>query len=230
MTPKPSDVESLRAFFHEHPELTTYELAKVAGRSASTIRNWKRKCGIESDQTGWGSKRDSIPFINKPKKEKREVERVTDPNIWDNEAWFKQQYEKNSYGIPTISRIIGRSIALVKGRLEKYQVRVRSHAESVKSKNPCFDKDWLDEHYNRKRWSLTRCAQEAGVVPYTIYNWLVSFDFEIRDIYEAMSGDNNPFHGRTHSKETKEKIRQRILELRKSSGNGSANKEAGKRS
>lgn len=228
MKPDPANTSTLKKFFNENPELTTYELASLANRSASTIRNWKRKCGIKAGQAGWGSKREEIPFTRQPEYKKKEIERVDDPTDWDNEAWFRQQYEGNGYGIPTVARMIGRSIALVKGRLEKYGIQTRSHAEAVKSKNPCYKKEWLEDRYIKQRWSLAKCAEEAGVVPYTIYNWLIGFNFEIRDIYEAMAGDRNPFHGRTHSEETKERIRQKILAIRNNvSGNGSEKEKVG---
>ena len=229
MKPNPSDISSLKKFFSDNQEMTTYELARLANRSASTIRNWKRKCDIKAAETKWGSNRESTPFINKPAYKKRKIDLVRDPEIWDNEDWFRQQYEDKRFGIPIISRMINRSIPLVRGRLKKYGIETRTHHDSVKSTNTCCNKDWLEEYYIKKGWPIAKCAQEAGVVPYTIYNWLIKFQFEIRDIYEAMAGERNPFHGRKHSEETKNKIRQKIVSLREISGNGSPHKKVSKR-
>jgi transposase len=221
----PSDTNSIKKFFEENPYLSTYELAVRAGKSPSTIRNWKRKCGIILKDS---------PFKTKREYKKRDVGTVDDAAVWDNEAWFREKYEDERLGIPTIARMIGRSVSLVAGRLIKYDISTRPHSDAVKSVNPACSEEWLYYHYATKElyteWcnknarqvdldggkthSLAKCAELAGVVPYTIYNWLVRFRIPMRDISEAMTGENNPFYGRKHSDATKARIRDAYWKTR----------------
>jgi hypothetical protein len=215
----PNDIDALKKFFEENPYLSTYELAMVAGKSPSTIRNWKRKCGLELKQS---------PFPKGREYSRREVEIVQDQGIWDIKEWFSQKYTVEGYGIPTIAKMIGKSVSLVAARLKKYDIATRPHSEAVRSSNEYCNEEWLYSHYairdqyvewctrnakpvsqdGGKALSLAKCAKIAGVVPYTIYNWLVHFKIPMRDINEAMAGEGNPFYGKKHSDATKQRIRE----------------------
>lgn len=219
MAVDPNDANSLKKFFDENPSLTTYELAMIVGRSPSTIRNWKRKCGIPLKES---------PFNTKRTYQKSGYTQVTNANVWDTAEWFRQKYETEGLGIPTIAKIIGKSVSLVANRLAKYDIQTRSHADAVRSDNKFCDEAWLYKHYatrdqyvewcdrnakaleadGGKSLSLTKCAELAKVVPYTIYNWLVRFKVPMRDISEAMTGKHNPFYGRKHTEATKTKIKE----------------------
>lgn len=223
----PNNIEALKKFFDTNPHLSTYELAIVAGRSPSTIRNWKRKCGIVLKES---------PFPKGREYKKRDVTIVGDKTTWDNKEWFYQRYTIENLGIPTIARMITKSVSLVAGRLKKYDIPTRPHKEAVKSANQACDEAWLYFNYatrdqyvewctknakpvdpeGGKALSLARCSKIAGVVPYTIYNWLVRFKIPMRDINEAMSGENNPFYGKKHSDVTKQKIRESYWKARSS--------------
>lgn len=215
----PNNINELKKFFEENPYLSTYELAMVAGKSPSTIRNWKRKCGLELKQS---------PFPKGREYTRREVESIQDQGIWDTKNWFNQKYAIEGFGIPTIAKIIGKSVSLVAARLKKYDIPTRPHNEAVKSSNQYCNEEWLHSHYATRDqyvdWctrnakpvssdggqalSLAKCAKIAGVVPYTIYNWLVHFKIPMRDINEAMAGEGNPFYGKKHSDVTKQRIRE----------------------
>lgn len=221
----PSNVEALKKFFESNPHLSTYELAIVAGRSPSTIRNWKRKCGITLKES---------PFPKGREYKKKEVPQVSDKLVWDTKEWFYQKYVTEGLGIPTIARMISKSVSLVAGRLKKYDVPTRPHKDAVKSNNTSCDEGWLYYNYatrdqyvdwctknakpvepeGGKALSLAKCATIAGVVPYTIYNWLVRYRIPMRDINEAMAGENNPFFGKKHSDATKQKIRESYWKAR----------------
>lgn len=225
MVVDPNNIDSLKKFFDENPSLTTYELATLVGKSPSTIRNWKRKCNIPLKESPFNTKRVYDP----PK-----LESITDSNIWDNEEWFKQKYQVEGLGIPTIAKIISKSVSLVANRLTKYDIQTRTHADAVKSDNLCCNEEWLYKYYatrnqyvewcdnnakapdaeGGKAYSLTKCAELAKVVPYTIYNWLVHFKVPMRDISEAMTGENNPFYGRKHTETTKQKIKDAYWKTR----------------
>jgi len=213
--PNPKDKEMLKLWFEQNQDLTTLELATKAGVSPSTIRNWKRSCGLELGKS---------PFDVSYKMSKKNVEKVDDPIIWDNKSWFEDQYRIKGRGIYLIARVIGRSTSLVKGRLDRYGIPLRSHSEAVKSKSPYCNKEWLELNYIELNKSLAKCAEEAGVSPYTICNWLAKFDIPIRDIHEAMAGRRNPFHGKKHSEETKRKIREAYRENRQNKGEADTEK------
>jgi transposase len=203
MKPDFSNPEKARAWFQSNNGLSTYELAMLANRSPSTIRNWKRRAGLvmkpspfPKARTAWRSK---------------VVQVIDDPSIWDNAEWFRQKYLVEGIGTPTIARMINRSIVLVVKRLKRFNIKTRPHREAVKSKSEFCNLEWLTEFYVNKKWSLKKCARVAGVVSYTIYNWLVRFKIAPRTPQEAMAGALNPFFGRKHTAQTKEKIRQAIL-------------------
>lgn len=217
----PSDIAALSVFFDKYSYYTTYELAQMVDRSPSTIRKWRKKCNRKTEK---------MPFANakKPTPPTRNIPSVSSPDIWDNKEWFEDKYYNDGYGIPTIAKIINRSVSLVVKRFERYGIQTRSYRESMASKNPCCCPQWLMENYaDREQYlewckqngkvptadggkgqTLAECAVKADVVPYTIYNWLVKFRISIRDINEAMVGKRNPFYGRKHSEETKRKIRE----------------------
>ena len=202
--PNPSDVEALRRFFEEHSDKSTYDLCRMIGRSASTIRNWRRNCGLPSKPS---------PFANmaRPVKPKEEVEALP-PEVWDNVEWFRQAYTDKKWGIPTIARQIGHGVAFVSSRLKRYNIQTRKHADSCASKNECCSEQWLMENYATKQqylewaqnkgiepsvecgrgYSIRKCARVAGVTPYTVYNWLAKFKISTRNIHDAMRGDLNP--------------------------------------
>jgi lambda repressor-like predicted transcriptional regulator len=216
--------DDVKAFFEENDHYTVYELSIKIGKSPSTIRNWRRKAGLSK----------KYPFKDRPVTKSMNLPKVDDKEVWDNEEWFKEQYEKNKLGIKAISNMISKSPRLVALRLVKYGIETRSHSEAVKSTNPCSSVEWLMYHYadrheylewakkgnielekgGGKGWSLKKCSEMAGVVPATIYNWLVRANNEghvinIRDLNESMAGEKNPFFGRKHTKETIEILREK---------------------
>jgi transposase len=202
-------IERQRAFLRQNAGLSTYDLAILSNTSASTIRNWKRRCGVASSS--------KPPFAAgaAPKKVPKVVVEVRDPAVWDNPAWFRQKYEVERIGMPTIARIIGRSPGLVCARLKRFKIHKRSLKDSMSSKSQFCNKAWLLEHYVRLGWPLKKCGAAAGgVSAWTVYNWLIRFQIAPRCLREAMAGKMNPFFGRKHTAETKERIRQSVLKLR----------------
>ena len=197
-----SSLDKIKVWLEENKDLSTYDLVLLSKKSPSTIRNWRRRFGLNLGKS---------PFPNTNQEYKRvEVEVINDPKIWDNREWFKKKYIDEELGTPTIARIVNRSVICVVGRLKKYNILMRSHKDSVKSKSPYCNYNWLNENYNIKKLGLRKCSQIADVSSYTIYNWLVKFGFEPRSPHQAMAGSMNPFHGRKHTEETKNKIREAI--------------------
>lgn len=191
-----SDVNALRAFFEKHKYYTTYELAILVDKAPSTIDKWRSRCGIST-----GKKR-----LSDTKKVQAPVT-IVPKEIWDNEEWLRNKYEIEKVGLPTIARMIDRSVTLVKRRFDRYKIATRDLRSSMASKNPMCTKQWLLDNYENGGKTLVECAEIANVSPHTISKWLAKFKMSIRDINEAMAGDRNPFWGRRHSEQTKERLR-----------------------
>jgi len=213
----------VRKYLEENAHLNPNEIAIQLGRSPATIRRWRRKAGMTK----------KYPFTRRQNFAARVLPTVTDPEVWDNEEWFKEHYEEKSYGISAIGRIIKRSPRLVTRKLNKYGIRIKSHSEAVRSANPCANEEWLVYHYgNReeylawakktgntpdegggKEWSLKKCSTVADVVIATVYGWLVRVNIEggninIRDISESVAGNKNPFYGKRHPPEILNKVKK----------------------
>ena len=198
-----TSVEYIRKWFEENKGLSTIDLAMLAHRSAGTIRAWKRRAGVKLAES---------PFIGtSPIKKPKHVTVIDDPRIWDNAEWFRKKYVDERVGTPTLARMINRSIAIIVKRLKRFGIKRRSLNEAARSTSKLCCESWLKEHYVDKGWPLAKCADAAGVVPYSIYNWLIKFGIEPRSMHQAMAGERNPFYGKKHSAQTREKIRQSIL-------------------
>lgn len=154
------------------------ELARELGVHPCTIRRWRKKTKVKSRFEP------DVSAFREYKSPSKKLPKVTDPKIWDNREWFEEYYVNRRYGILKIKEIIGRSVCLVYNRLRKYGIEI---INDIESDNSYCDEVWLREHYENKKWTLRKCAEAAGVNRYTIYNWLVKFDIEIRDNYEAQA-------------------------------------------
>jgi hypothetical protein len=94
-------------------------------------------------------------------------------------------------GRRAIAKMVGVSVTRVNYFLDKFDIKTpRTSYEG--RKNPCKNREWLEEHYIYEGWSCRRCAEEAGVSPATISNWLVKFGIKPRDYHEAACVSHNP--------------------------------------
>jgi len=177
----PSNENSLIDFFSKFKHLSNTELGVVAGRSPSTIRRWKRMCGLSS-----GNKP-----ISEPQFTKKQINEVV-PIDWDSKEWFSDQYINKKHGVLKIARILGRSRTLVLSRLDRYGIDTRSQKDSTKSSNGCKTFAWLSKYYIENKWSIEQCAKSAGVVNETIKEWLIEFGMETRTTSEALIGRKRP--------------------------------------
>lgn len=193
----PTDPDSLKEFFKKFDGLSNPELAILVNRRPDTIRDWRKKCNIPVKHD---------PFVEWRSKREKEIKTKIDcPEIWDNAEWFKEQYEDKGFGVSVISKIIRKNPKFTYYRLKKYGVKIRSPREATRSSNLCCNAEWLHYHYARReeylKWCnknkvetdeyggmalpLRQCAELAGVVPYTILNWLARFKMRIRGITES---------------------------------------------
>jgi len=164
-----SNKESLLNFFNKYNHLNNHDLAIIAGRSLTTIREWKRRCGLSV------GKKPIAPYTVFKKK------LPTPPENWDCKEWFYDMYINKKYGVGIIAQSLQRSITLVKNRLKKYGIKLRTVAESKKSKNKYCNEIWLRKYYEELGWSAKKCSEAAGVCITTIYDWLVLFKIKKRD-------------------------------------------------
>lgn len=61
---------------------------------------------------------------------------------------------------------------------------------------------WLEIKYHREGWTQAEIAEDCGVSPRTIRNYMQRFDIETRDL----RGPNHPLAGRERDEETKAAI------------------------
>lgn len=78
------------------------------------------------------------------------------------------------------------------------------------------DKTWLLDQYISQRKSADQIAREIGRDPKRVWKWLRDYGIETRprgtDYGQNFKPGQSAFKGKTHSEETKEKIRRRRLE------------------
>lgn len=174
------NIEKLKEFFEKHKYYTTYELAALTGKAPSTIQKWREKAGFKS------GKRAPTSYVL-PKCRKK-FERLP-KSMWDNAEWFHKTYN-SGYGLRPLAEMTGLNKSWVIKRLQKYGVRIKSHAEAVASKNPYRTKEWLIDTYVNQKWTLIECANVAKVSRHTICKWLAHFNLNIRDSNEASAIKN----------------------------------------
>jgi len=67
-------------------------------------------------------------------------------------------------------------------------------------------KKWLIENYDSKTISVTALSKSIKCHRRIVSGWLRYFGIRIKKRIEIQSGKNNPFYGKKHSKNTKEKM------------------------
>lgn len=165
----PNNKESLLNFFNRYNHLKNHELAVLANRSTSTIREWKRKCGLS---VGGKQLYPRVIF-------KKLV--PTPPDNWDNKEWFYDMYVNKKYGTGILAQILGLARSTIWKKLRKYNIKLRSNIDSKRSKNKYCNEEWLRKYYEEYGWSTGNCAEAAGVQSATIYDWLIRFKIKVRD-------------------------------------------------
>ncbi len=203
MLPNSTDINALRVFFEKHQFHNTYELAALTNKSPSVIEEWRNRCGMKSGK--------KPPTTVKREFKPKDYEPI-DVTVWDNKEWLMQKYTIERLGLPTVARMVKRSVTLIRKKLQRYGIPTRDLQTSMASKNPHCTKEWLVSTYVNDGWTLRECAEVADVSPHTISKWLAKFNLDIRDVNEAMAGNRNPFFGRRHSEQTKERLRRAYKE------------------
>lgn len=167
--------------------VTPRDIAVKAGIPIGTVRFWKRQ----------------LKTSDKPKAKKTITPTVL--TGWDNKDWFVDQYITKKQGIPTIQKLIGKSVGFISDKLKEYGIERRSHKESMglhkKSNRP--SREWCIEHYVNKGWSIQKCSKELKLSDDTIINILNEFNIVLRDKSQQHIGELNSFFGKSHTEETR---------------------------
>lgn len=136
-----NDEESLHRFFEDYKSLSNPELARLLGKTILTIRYWKYK------------------FEGRKWPQKKYHKAHEAPKDWDNEKWLRWIYLEEKVGINSIAKIVGRSIKIILNRFKKYNIKIRSFDDTVKSSNPCCNIFWIVEHYFERNQYITWCRE-----------------------------------------------------------------------
>lgn len=79
-----------------------------------------------------------------------------------------------------------------------------------------YDKAWLSDQYISQRKSADQIAREIGRDPKRVWEWIRDYGIETRprgtDYGQNFKPGHSAFKGKSHSEETREKIRRRRLE------------------
>lgn len=125
------------------------------------------------------------------------------PIGWDTMEWFKQKYETEGLGAPSIAKLLGKKFGFVNHRLDKYGIQRRSIKQSMAKHRTRPTAEWLRDRYSNSMWSINKCAEEFGVSYDTILDALRDYGIEERTTTEQFAGALNPFFGKEHTAETK---------------------------
>lgn len=80
-----------------------------------------------------------------------------------------------------------------------------------------YTKEWLIDEYHNKEKTANDIAREIGKDPKSVWLWLKGYGIETRPRGSNLPpitpfGEDNPFYGKHHTEETREKIRQARFE------------------
>jgi hypothetical protein len=162
--------KSLRQWFESHPYLKANDHALIAGVGLDTIGRWKRQAGLTTQKK-------SIPRpIQEPY-----VNTIKVPANWATKEWL--EHNITIFGARQIARAAGCSRSKVRKLLRRFNIRI----PKVRLRHACRTENWLREYVIRRRWSLEKCAKEAGVSKQTISRWLTGFGIHVQASRECQT-------------------------------------------
>jgi len=207
--PKKKDIKTVRTWLIENNNISTEDLARLFGLSINKIQEWKIKCDVINpidkklfkiwvrykhysvseaclilgitprsykyylNKYGVNKyKNDSDQFCKQESKE-IEYESIELPNT---KAELEDLLE--NHGLRTIAKMASVSISRVRQQIRKFNIN--NNRDKFQSTNQFNNINWLKDKYVEKEWSLRKCANEAGVSPHTIRNWLIFHNLKPR--------------------------------------------------
>lgn len=173
--PSSRDPEDLRAWFIRHQDKTVYELAEAMNYSPQHIRLLRKAFGLNKPN----------PFHDPKKREtmrRKKLEKGVIPNSIDRSKlndyeWLRTKFIDEKWTKQDVAHACGVRNIDVHNKLIEFKLLIP---------NACKNKQWLYEHYIKKKLSTIDCARMAGVYPYTIQLWLYRFGIGTRLEGEAL--------------------------------------------
>jgi len=171
--PKYQQKAWLYAQYHQFKK-SQKKIAKECGVTRSTISNWLDRLNIE--------KRDLSTATS--------IAMGSDERL-RNEDWLRKKYVDEKKSFNNIANQLDCSTWSVHHALKKYDISTRSkgNTQMINLKNdetkPYTDENWLRHHYRTLGKSTPEIADEVGVTPYTILDWLEKFGIQTRSLKSA---------------------------------------------
>lgn len=170
-----SDPAALAAWFASYPFLTTHDMAQIAQVCPKTVYRWRRRANIRSRRI-------------KPPHFSRRRRKLRAPANWDTD-WLVEAYQVG-YSTTELADATGRAAQTISERLKR-RIELRGPVESIRSRNPCCTRQWVQEYYVERGLSQLRCSKLAGVSKYTFATWLDKFRVRVRSISEQALLNND---------------------------------------
>ncbi|GAI23202.1 unnamed protein product, partial [marine sediment metagenome] len=112
--------------------------------------------------------------------------------------WVKRKNSRQ------IAKMFGVAKSTVLSWMKDYEIPVRPPYRERK-KN--FSKEDLGTLYWNQKLTQAQIAEKIGVSQSLIYQYMKKWNISARTLSEIASGEKNPFFGKKHTAETKQKIR-----------------------
>jgi transposase-like protein len=164
-TVNPKDALRVRKWFLDYPELTLLEHARIMNKAWPELHYLRQYCGVNPllvVETPQGR----LTWQASPRK-KQKLERLGRPVVRET---ILQLYEEGK-SIREVSRITGNARRTIQ-RIVGATREIRPFSQVCASQNPCNSREWLLEHYVRKRLSTRQCGALAGVSHVSIRQWI----------------------------------------------------------
>lgn len=171
------DEEWLREQYVEDRR-SAHSIADDIGVTSATVYNWLDHHGIET-RSNWAAQL-SEDAVEQHKK-------------LHGEDWLRTQYVENRRSMDDIADELDVDSSTVESWLDRYGVLTRSYSEARLSEQAVErlqDETWLREQYIEKRRSLPDIADEIGITPKGLFNWLDRHGIETRSISESKLPSN----------------------------------------
>lgn len=177
------DPVQVREWLVKYPELTIREMAEVTLLAPCTLWRMRKRAGMRKAYLAELSTMCVMSVKKAPTYRPRRVALDFEvPDDWaTNKEWLAATYKQ--IGLRLMMRLLKCSQTKITFALLKAGIILRKKAG--RSRNKCFNREWIEEHYMRKRLTLTKCANLAGVSVATFRQWLVIFAVPVRSKYEA---------------------------------------------
>ncbi len=175
------DPIDLRGWFTEYKELMTSEHCLIMRCSDFTVRKLKKFAGVSPVLLIELDGEFILETYQPPEQYTKSKDYdIKVPDEWETNAeWLYDTYVRRGYGLPAIRQVTNASYTKIIKCLNQNGIKTRS--STLVSDNPKCNKAWILENYFRRRLSLKKCGELAGVSAVTIRNWILKFGMMPRE-------------------------------------------------